>query len=112
MADLDSLETVLRRLVEHYDRTTSVGALLTMLVTIRLQAQGRQPTIGELAEITGMPRQSISRWVARHERKGWIKVVENPDDHRERRITAADPKLLDLQIRKFEEILRRTSMHD
>lgn len=105
--DLNRLESILTELVAQYDRTTSIGALLTMLVTIRLQSEGKQPTIGELARLTGIPRQSISRWIARHERKGWIRVLENPDDQRERRITAADPKLLALQLRKFQSIVQK-----
>ncbi len=110
--DLKRLEVILSDLVTHYGRTTSIGALFTMLTTIRLQAEGRQPTIGELASLTGIPRQSISRWIAQHERRGLVRVLENPDDQRERRVAPANAALVEAQLRKFEALVHKALLDE
>ena len=72
--------------VHRYDSNTT-GELLTVMTIALLRQADYKPTSADLVEITGLPKSSVSRYVSRQMRKGYVTEVVDPEDRRRRRLT-------------------------
>ena len=96
---------ILEGLIEKFGSRTSIGALFAMQVTLEMLNKGERPSINDIAELTGTPRQTISRWVSHHVKRGWIQLESNPDDAREKYIRATDRRLLSSKHTELRKLL-------
>ena len=62
------------------------GQLLTVLTIMLLDQADYHPTIGELAEITRLPKSTVSRYVSVEMSNGFLEEIIDPEDRRRRRI--------------------------
>ena len=62
------------------------GHLLTVLTLVLLDRADYHPTVGELADITGLTKSTVSRYVSIDMKTGFIEEVVDPDDRRQRRL--------------------------
>ena len=71
--------------VHRYD-SNPTGELLTVMTIALLDKAGYHPTISDLVEITGLQQTSVSRYVSRQIRTGYMTEVVDPEDRRRRRL--------------------------
>jgi len=71
--------------VHRYD-SNPTGELLTVMTIALLGKAGYKPTISDLVEITGLQQTSVSRYVSRQIKNGFITEVVDPQDRRRRRL--------------------------
>lgn len=71
--------------VHRYGSSPS-GQLLIVLSLIILDRFGYQPTVTELADITQLPKSSVSRYVAAEMNAGMLEEFIDPHDRRRRRL--------------------------
>jgi DNA-binding MarR family transcriptional regulator len=62
------------------------GHLFTVLTLVLLDRAGHHPTVGELAEITGLAKSTVSRYVSIDMKTGFIEEVIDSNDRRQRRL--------------------------
>ena len=62
------------------------GHLLTILTIVLLDRADYHPTVGELADITRLPKSTVSRYVATDMQSGYLEEAIDPDDRRRRRL--------------------------
>jgi len=62
------------------------GHLLTVLTVILLDRVGYHPTVGELADLTGLPKSTVSRYISVEMHSGFIEEVIDSKDRRRRRL--------------------------
>lgn len=62
------------------------GHLLTVLTIVLLDRADYHPTVGELADITRLPKSTVSRYVATDMNSGYLEEVIDPEDRRRRRL--------------------------
>lgn len=60
------------------------GELLIVLTIMLLDQAGYNPTVTELAEITNLPKSSVSRYVSTEMSTGYLEEVIDPRDRRRR----------------------------
>ena len=60
------------------------GQLLVALTMVFLHNRGMNPTLSELCEATGLPKATVSRYVAWQLRNGYAKEEIDPHDRRRR----------------------------
>jgi len=75
----------------HRYGSTPTGQTLAVLTIVLLSDLGYHPTVTELAEITGLPKSTISRYVSFEMSAGFLEEYIDPADRRRRmlRPTAA-----------------------
>ena len=66
----------------------SSGQMLTALTIIMLHDLGYEPTVADLTKLTGMPKSSVSRYVATEMKLGFLEEYVDPTDRRQRRLKA------------------------
>jgi DNA-binding MarR family transcriptional regulator len=71
--------------VHRYD-SNPTGELLTVMTIALLDKAGYHPTISDLVKITGLQQTSVSRYVSRQIRTGYMTEVVDPEDRRRRRL--------------------------
>ncbi len=62
------------------------GQLFVVLTIMLLDRADYHPTIGELAEITRLPKSTVSRYVSIEMSNGFLEEVIDPEDRRRRRM--------------------------
>jgi DNA-binding MarR family transcriptional regulator len=62
------------------------GELLIVLTIVVLEQGGYNPTVTDLANITGLPKSSISRYVSDQMSKGFLDEYIDAEDRRRRRL--------------------------
>jgi len=62
------------------------GHMLVAFTIILLDRTDYHPTVGELADLTRLPKSTVSRYVATDMNAGLLKEVIDPDDRRRRHI--------------------------
>ncbi len=62
------------------------GELLAVLTIVVLDRAGYHPTVTDLADITGMPKSSISRYVSDQMSQGFVEEYIDAEDRRRRRL--------------------------
>lgn len=75
------MENVLRVLVERYGARVTIGEMLAIYAGMARLCKQDQVSIAEIAEITGLPKQNLSRW-ARKRVGDSISLRVNEDDQR------------------------------
>ena len=60
------------------------GELLVVLSIMLLERAGATPTVSDLAEVTGLPKSSVSRYVSTEINTGFLEEVIDPQDRRRR----------------------------
>ena len=66
------------------------GELLIVLTIMLLDQAGYNPTVTELAEITNLPKSSVSRYVSTEMTAGYLEEVIDPRDRRRRLLRPTD----------------------
>jgi len=87
--DIIDVHALLWRLLEfNVSRYGSfpTGQLLIVLTFVLLDEAGYFPTVTELAEITGLPKSTVSRYISTELSKGDLEEVIDPRDRRRRRL--------------------------
>ena len=79
------------------------GHLLTLLTVVLLDRAGYHPTVSELADITGLSKSTVSRYVSIDMKTGYIEEVIDPEDRRQRRLHPTQ-KSRDEQAWQMEKI--------
>jgi len=70
----------------HCYGSAPTGELLVVITMVILDRYGYQPTVTELADITQLPKSSISRYVASQMNAGMLEEFIDPHDRRRRRL--------------------------
>jgi len=85
-----------------------IGEVFVSWTTILLMDRGVQPTIGEIAEATGMARSTVSRYVDHQIRQGWIEECVDKTDRRRRELYLSDTGVHQLEkiVEFFHEMFR------
>lgn len=60
------------------------GELLVVLTIMLLDEVGANPTVSELADIVGLPKSSVSRYVSSEMSSGFLTEIIDPGDRRRR----------------------------
>lgn len=81
--------------------------LLTVLTIVLLDRADYHPTVGELADITRLPKSSVSRYVASDMNSGFLEEIIDPNDRRRRRLhpTLKSREEQEWQLEKILEVL-------
>lgn len=66
------------------------GQLLIVLTIMLLDRADYHPTVGELAEITRLPKSTVSRYVSAEMNNGYLEERIDPEDRRRRRLHPTD----------------------
>lgn len=73
-------------LAVHRYGSSPTGELLMVLTLILLYEAGYYPTVSELADIVGLPKSSVSRYVSTEMQNGLLEEFIDPEDRRRRRL--------------------------
>jgi len=85
--ELNDVYVMFWRLVQlavHRYGSHPTGELLIVLTIVLLDGAGYNPTVTELAEITNLPKSSVSRYVSTEMSNGFLEEVIDPRDRRRR----------------------------
>ena len=77
-------------LAVHRYGSAPTGQLLVVLTMVILDRYGYQPTVTELADITQLPKSSVSRYVSAEMAVGMLEEFIDPNDRRRRRLRPTD----------------------
>lgn len=80
-ATLASMEDLMTILVERYGRRTTLGEVLAIYAALHRMCSSDRVTIAEIAEATGLPKQSLSRWAQKRIGDSIVLNI-NEDDQR------------------------------
>lgn len=99
-------------LANHRYGTVPTGAMQVIMTIIAMNALGYHPTVSELAEITGLAKSNVSRYVSQQMTDGFLEEYLDVDDRRRRKLrpTAKAERELAWQnerIKKIYEIVLR-----
>ena len=86
IAEVYSMFWRFMEMVVHRYGSSPTGGVLTVLTLSLLDQVDYHPTIGELAEITRLPKSTVSRYVSTEMNSGYLEEVIDPDDRRRRRL--------------------------
>jgi DNA-binding MarR family transcriptional regulator len=112
--ELSGIYAMFWRLVQimvHRYGSFPTAHLLTMLTIVLLDRAGYHPTVGELADITKLPKSSVSRYVATDMNSGFIEEIIDPNDRRRRRLhpTLKSKEEQEWQLEKILEVLDKST---
>jgi DNA-binding MarR family transcriptional regulator len=85
--ELSDVYVMFWRLVQlavHRYGSHPTGELLIVLTIVLLDQAGYNPTVTELADITNLPKSSVSRYVSTEMSAGYLEEVIDPRDRRRR----------------------------
>ena len=78
------------------------GQLLVVFTIIILSDLGYYPTVTELAEITGLPKSSVSRYVSGEMRLGFVEEIIDPSDRRRRRLRPTEAAMKERSVHRTQ----------
>lgn len=84
------LEAVLRLLVDRHGARMSLGETLAVTAAMARLCKQDRVTISEIAEVTGLPKQNLSRWAQKRIGDS-ITLRVNEEDRREHDVIILDP---------------------
>jgi hypothetical protein len=102
---LSIIEELLMAWVERYGRRTTLGEMLAIMAGLKRLCLKDQVTVAEIAEATGLPKQSLSRWAQKRVGAS-IQLNVNEDDQRVHDLVLLDRNIAAEPIRRFAEILK------
>ncbi len=82
---LAALWRFLQLTVHRYDNSRT-GEVLVVMTIVILDRAGRNPTVSELASITGIPTSNVSRYVSHQLERGDLEEIIDPQNRRLRRL--------------------------
>ena len=71
------------------------GEMLMVLTMVLLDEAGHQPTVTELASLVGLPKSTVSRYVASQMSEGFVEEFIDPGDRRRRRLRPTPAALVE-----------------
>jgi DNA-binding MarR family transcriptional regulator len=80
----------LLKLAVHKYNGSVTGEVLVVITVILLDRAGYNPTVGELTEMTGLPKSNISRYLADQFKLGHLTEVIDPSDRRRRTLAPTE----------------------
>ena len=101
---LSRLEELMTAMVERYGRRTTLGEMLAIVATLKRLCRQDQVTLAELADATGLPKQSLSRWAQKRIGDSILLRI-NEDDQRMNDVVLMDSERGQRQIEIFARIL-------
>lgn len=101
---LSRLEELMFAWVERYGRRTTLGEMLAIMASLRRLCHQDRVTVAEIAEATGLPKQSLSRWAQKRVGESIVLQV-NEDDQRVHDVRLLDKQIAAEPIRRFARIL-------
>lgn len=92
----------------HQFRGRPIAEVLASWTNILLIHKGFNPTIGDIARTSGLPRATVSRYVSSTIQSGWAEERVNPQDRRRRELhmTEAGAKELESIVGFFHDMFR------
>jgi hypothetical protein len=104
---LAGMEELLTILVERYGRRTTLGEVLAIYTALHRMCFSDRVTIAEIAEATGLPKQSLSRWAQK--RLGDSIVLNiNEDDQRVHDVRLLNREVAAEPLGKLADVLFRS----
>ena len=90
----------------HRLRGRPIAEVLAAWTNILLLHKGINPTVGDIAKASGLPRATVSRYIDHNLNWGWAAERVNPEDRRRRELylTEAGEKELDYIVEFFHEM--------
>lgn len=101
------MEELLVVLVERYGRRTTLGEVLAIYAAMHRMCTQKQVTVAEIAEATGLPKQSLSRWAQKRVGDSIVLNI-NEDDQRVHDVRLVNEEVADETLRKLAAVLRTT----
>ena len=89
----------------HYFGSQPTGQMLVTLTIVLLADAGYYPTVTELAEITGQPKSTVSRYVSTEMGLGYVEEIIDPHDRRRRLLRVTE-------LARSERIKYRKAIQD
>ena len=102
---LNTLEEIMRQLVHHHGARITLGEMLAITAAMARWCKQDQVTIAEIAEATGLPKQSVSRWAQKRLGES-IVLKTNDEDGRIREISMLDSQRGRDNIARLAEIMK------
>lgn len=102
---LAAMEELLTILVERYGRRTTLGETLAVYAALHRLCTHRQVTIAEIADATGLPKQSLSRWAQKRVGDSIVLNI-NEDDQRVHDVQLLNETVADEPLGKLAELLK------
>ena len=100
---LGRMETLLKLQVERYGRRTTLGEMLAITATMRRLCTQDRVTLVEIADATGLPKQSLSRWAKKRVGESILLSV-NDEDQRVHDVVLVDSKRGQEPIKRFAKV--------
>jgi hypothetical protein len=108
-ATLATLEKILHQLVEHHGARMTLGEMLAITAAMARLCKKDRVTIAEIAEATGLPKQSLSRWTQKRIGDSIVLKV-NEEDHRVHDVTMLDHERGRDNVARLAEIMQVAGM--
>ena len=102
---LASMEELLTILVERYGRRTTLGEVLAIYAALHRMCFKDRVTIAEIAEATGLPKQSLSRWAQKRLGESIVLNI-NEDDQRVHDVRLVNKQVASEPLSQLAEVLR------
>jgi DNA-binding transcriptional regulator GbsR (MarR family) len=102
---LSILEELLMAFVERYGRRTTLGEVLAVMASLKRLCRQDSVTVAEIAEATGLPKQSLSRWAQKRVGSSIVLNV-NDEDQRVHDVRLLDKQIASEPIARFARILK------
>ncbi len=97
----------------HRYGSAPTGQTLVVLTHLLLDEVGYCPTVSELADIVGLPKSSVSRYVSAEMSAGYLEEFIDPADRRRRRLRPTARALQERRwhMEQMEELSRLVTEH-
>ena len=102
---LSIMEELLIAWVERYGRRTTLGEMLAVYASMKRFCSQDRVTVAEIAEATGLPKQSLSRWAQKRVGDSIVLKI-NEDDQRVHDVVLLDKNVAAEPLLQFARILR------
>lgn len=102
---LSTLEEILQQLVLHHGARITLGEMLAIAAAMARMCKHGRVTIAEIAEATGLPKQSLSRWTQKRIGESIVLKV-NDEDRRVHDVLMLDSERGRENLARLAEIMK------
>ena len=102
---LSALEEILRQLVTHHGARITLGEMLAITAAMTRLCKSDRVSIAEIAEATGLPKQSVSRWAQKRIGESIVLKI-NEDDGRVHDVSMLDSQRGRDNLAQLAEIMK------
>ena len=102
---LTLLEAILQQLVLHHGARITLGEMLAVTAAMSRLCKQDQVTIAEIAEATGLPKQSLSRWAQKRVGESIVLKI-NDEDRRVHDVLMLDSQRGGDNLSRLAEIMK------